>query len=128
MHDGEQAKKLLERAVANSGQDLDRILGDTAYGDSEPREDLASLVAKIIVKLPRQKTHRGCPGANALRREDLGSSVAGYSTTTSSAIARRVVASELNDSGLPERRVDGSPIATAGLTSAPQASSSAGST
>jgi len=80
MHDGQQAKELLEHAVSNSGQDLDRILGDTAYGDSESREDLASLVAKIIVKIPRQKTHQGCPGANALRREDVGSSVAGYST------------------------------------------------
>jgi hypothetical protein len=52
MHDGEQAKELLESAVENSGQELDRILGDTAYGGLETREELASLGAEIIVKAP----------------------------------------------------------------------------
>jgi len=58
MHDGEQAKELLERAVENTGQDLDRILGDTAYGGFETREELASLDAEIIVKVP-PGTRRG---------------------------------------------------------------------
>jgi hypothetical protein len=58
MHDGEQAKELLESAVENSGQELDRILGDTAYGGLETREELASLDAEIIVKVP-PGTRRG---------------------------------------------------------------------
>jgi IS5 family transposase len=58
MHDGEQAKELLESAVANSGQELDRILGDTAYGGLETREELSSLGAEIIVKAP-PGTRRG---------------------------------------------------------------------
>ena len=58
MHDGEQAKELLESAVENSGQELDRILGDTAYGGLETREDLSSLDAEIIVKAP-PGTRRG---------------------------------------------------------------------
>lgn len=32
--------------------DLDRTLGNTAYGDSEPREGLASLEGEIIVRVP----------------------------------------------------------------------------
>lgn len=58
MHDGEQAKELLESAVENTGQDLDRILGDTAYGGFDTREELASLDAEIIVKVPTG-TRRG---------------------------------------------------------------------
>jgi hypothetical protein len=58
MHDGERAKELLESAVENSGQELDRILGDTAYGGLETREELASLDAEIIVKVP-PGTRRG---------------------------------------------------------------------
>jgi len=58
MHDGEQAKELLESAVENSGQELDRILGDTAYGGLETREELSSLDAEIIVKAP-PGTRRG---------------------------------------------------------------------
>ena len=58
MHDGEQAKELLDNAVENSGQELDRILGDTAYGGLETREQLASLDAEIIVKAP-PGTRRG---------------------------------------------------------------------
>ena len=58
MHDGEQAKELLEQATTNSGQELDRILGDTAYGGLETREELSSLGAEIVVKAP-PGTRRG---------------------------------------------------------------------
>ena len=58
MHDGEQAKELLESAVENSGQELGRILGDTAYGGLETREQLSSLDAEIIIKAPTG-TRRG---------------------------------------------------------------------
>jgi len=58
MHDGEQAKELLESAVENSGQELDRVLGDTAYGGLETRDELSTLDAEIIVKAP-PGTRRG---------------------------------------------------------------------
>jgi hypothetical protein len=51
-HDGEQAKELQKHAVENSERDLDRILGNTAYGDSELRKGLASLDAEFMVKVP----------------------------------------------------------------------------
>jgi hypothetical protein len=44
--------------VENTGQELDRILGDTAYGGFETREELASLDAEIVVKVP-PGTRRG---------------------------------------------------------------------
>lgn len=58
MHDGEQAKELLDTAVGNSGQELDRILGDTAYGGLGTRAELSSLNAEIVVKAP-PGTRRG---------------------------------------------------------------------
>jgi hypothetical protein len=57
-HGGEQAKELQKRAVENSERVLDRILGNTAYGDSEPREGLASLEGEIIVKVPPGSQNR----------------------------------------------------------------------
>jgi len=50
-HDSEQAKELLECAAECSGQELERILGDTAYGGLETREELSSLGAEVIVKV-----------------------------------------------------------------------------
>jgi IS5 family transposase len=49
-HDSEGAKELLEDAAERSGQELERVLGDTAYGGLETREELASLGAEIVVK------------------------------------------------------------------------------
>jgi hypothetical protein len=57
-HDSEQAKELLECATECSGQELERILGDTAYGGLETREELSSLGAEVIVKAP-PGTRRG---------------------------------------------------------------------
>jgi hypothetical protein len=69
MHDGEQSKELLESAVENSGQELDRILGDTAYGGLETREALASFDAEIIVKAP-PGTRRGMFSLNDFEIEE----------------------------------------------------------
>ena len=52
-HVGEYSQGLAGACGRESGVDLDRILGNTAYGDSEPREGLASLGGgEIIVKVP----------------------------------------------------------------------------
>jgi hypothetical protein len=53
--DREGAKGLLEEATQRSGQQLERILGDTAYGDTQTRAELSSLEAEIIVKAPPGK-------------------------------------------------------------------------
>ena len=50
-HVGEYSQGLAGACGRESGVDLDRILGNTAYGDSEPREGLASLEGEIIVKV-----------------------------------------------------------------------------
>ena len=57
-HDSKQAKELLERATECSGQELDQILGDTAYGGLETREELSELGAEVVVKAP-PGTRRG---------------------------------------------------------------------
>jgi hypothetical protein len=57
-HDSVQAKELLESAAEQSGQEIGQILGDTAYGGLETREQLSSLGAEIVVKAP-PGTRRG---------------------------------------------------------------------
>jgi IS5 family transposase len=57
-HDSEQAKELLQYAAECSGKELERVLGDTAYGGLETREELSSLGAEVVVKAP-PGTRRG---------------------------------------------------------------------
>ncbi|MFQ5515519.1 MAG: transposase [Myxococcota bacterium] len=59
--DREGAKELVAEAVERSGQELERVLGDTAYGDSETRRELTSLGAEVIAKAP-PGTRRGYYG------------------------------------------------------------------
>jgi transposase len=86
VHDREGAADLVAQAVERSGQELEEVLGDTAYGDLETRESIAALGAEIIAKAPPgtrkgmfDRTHfrvtpsRGearCPaGKRSIRRE-----------------------------------------------------------
>ncbi|MFP8872658.1 MAG: hypothetical protein VCB43_15265 [Myxococcota bacterium] len=56
-HDGEQAKELQKHAVENSERDLDRILGNTVYGDSEPGKVwLRSVRSSLSRSHPASKT------------------------------------------------------------------------
>ena len=52
VHDREGAADLVAQAVERSGQDLEEVLGDTAYGDLETRESIAALGAEVIAKAP----------------------------------------------------------------------------
>jgi len=52
VHDREGAADLVAQAVKRSGQDLEEVLGDTAYGDLETRESIAALGAEVIAKAP----------------------------------------------------------------------------
>jgi hypothetical protein len=52
VHDREGAADLVAEAVERSGQELEEVLGDTAYGDLETRESFAALGAEVIAKAP----------------------------------------------------------------------------
>jgi IS5 family transposase len=52
VHDREGAAELVAQAVESSGQELEEVLGDTAYGDLETRESIAALGAEVIAKAP----------------------------------------------------------------------------
>jgi hypothetical protein len=85
VHDREGAADLVAQAAECSGQELEEVLGDTAYGDLETRESIAALGAEVIAKAPpgtrkgmfdrtdfRVDTRRGvarCPaGKRSIRR------------------------------------------------------------
>ncbi len=52
VHDREGAAALVAEAAERSGQELEEVLGDTAYGDLETRESIAALGAEVIAKAP----------------------------------------------------------------------------
>jgi len=52
VHDREGAAELVAQAVERSRQELDEVLGDTAYGDLETRESIVALGAEVIAKAP----------------------------------------------------------------------------
>jgi len=52
VHDREGAAELVAEAAERSGQELEEVLGDTAYGDLETRESIAALGAEVIAKAP----------------------------------------------------------------------------
>ncbi len=52
VHDREGAAELVAEAAACSGQELEEVLGDTAYGDLETREAIEALGAEVIAKAP----------------------------------------------------------------------------
>jgi hypothetical protein len=52
VHDREGAAELVAEAAERSGQDLEEVLGDTAYGDLETRESIAALGTEVIAKAP----------------------------------------------------------------------------
>ncbi len=52
VHDREGAAELIALALERSGQELEEVLGDTAYGDLETRESFAALGAEVIAKAP----------------------------------------------------------------------------
>ena len=52
VHDREGAAPLVAEAAERSGQTLEEVLGDTAYGDSETRKSIEALGAEVIAKAP----------------------------------------------------------------------------
>jgi hypothetical protein len=52
VHDREGAAELVAEAAERSGQKLEEVLGDTAYGDLETRESISALGAEVIAKAP----------------------------------------------------------------------------
>ena len=52
VHDRERAADLVAEAAVRSGQELEEVLGDTAYGDLETRTSIEALGAEVIAKAP----------------------------------------------------------------------------
>jgi len=52
VHDREGTAELVAEATERSGQELEEVLGDTAYGDLETRESISVLGAEVIAKAP----------------------------------------------------------------------------
>jgi hypothetical protein len=50
--DREGAADLVAEAAERSGQELEEVLGDTAYGDLETRKSIAALGAEVVAKAP----------------------------------------------------------------------------
>ena len=94
VHDREGTADLIAEAAERSGQELEEVLGDTAYGDLETRESIEALGAEVVAKAPpgtrkgmfdrrdfRVDLKRGtarCPGGkrsirrNAVKGDDPG--------------------------------------------------------
>lgn len=52
VHDREGAAELVAAGAARSGQELEEVLGDTAYGDLETRAAIEALGAEVVAKAP----------------------------------------------------------------------------
>jgi hypothetical protein len=52
VHDRERAAELVAEAAERSGQEIEAVLGDTAYGNLETRESIEALGAEVIAKAP----------------------------------------------------------------------------
>ena len=52
VHDREGAAALVAQAQERSGQELEEVLGNTAYGDGETREAIEALSAEGVAKAP----------------------------------------------------------------------------
>jgi len=88
VHDSEGAAQLVTKAAECSGQDVDCMLGDTAYGNMEIRAEVEALGVEVVAKVPpgtrkgmfglkdfRIDKKRGvarCPaGKRSLRRDEI---------------------------------------------------------
>ena len=107
VHDREGAADLVAEAVERSGQELEEVLGDTAYGDLETRESIEALGAEVIAKAPpgtrkgmfdrtdfRVDSKRGvvrCPaGKRSIRSKALPETIPAGGTSSPARIAVRV--------------------------------------
>jgi hypothetical protein len=61
VHDSEGAGDLVEEAGKRADRDVERVLGDTAYGSVDTRRDIARVAedADIVVKVPPAPSRRG---------------------------------------------------------------------
>ncbi len=51
-HDKTGAKEMIAHAAADCGQDVARMIGDTAYGSMELRNEMASAGVEVVAKMP----------------------------------------------------------------------------
>lgn len=66
VHDRQGAPELVEKAAERAEKDLGRVLGDTAYGDTEIRAKFEAAGAEVIAKVP-PGTRKGMFGQGDFR-------------------------------------------------------------
>jgi hypothetical protein len=66
VHDRQGAPELVEKAAQRAEKDLGRVLGDTAYGDTEIRAKFEASGAEVIAKVP-PGTRKGMFGQSDFR-------------------------------------------------------------
>jgi transposase/IS5 family transposase len=59
-HDSAGARQSVESAAHRAGNDVIRVLGDTAYGGLETRTEIESTGAELVAKAPPIPRSRGC--------------------------------------------------------------------
>jgi len=74
VHDREGAAELVAEAAERSEQELEEVLGDTAYGDLETRESIEALGAEVIAKVA-PGTRKGMFDRRDFRVDSKGRSV-----------------------------------------------------
>jgi IS5 family transposase len=70
--DREQAVELVEAASRSSQAEIDGVLGDTAYGDTETRREMSKCGAEVIAKTPPIPTKGGFPRSDFKIHEKRG--------------------------------------------------------
>ncbi len=88
VHDGEGAAELVAKAVQRSGEELQEVLGDTAYGGLETRQELETLGAEVVAK-PPPGTRKGMFDRTAFRidrRRGVATCPAGKTSTRRHAV------------------------------------------
>jgi len=58
--DGDGAKELIEQAAQCTGSQVGRVFGDTAYGGTAVRRELATCSERVVTKAPPLPHRRGC--------------------------------------------------------------------
>lgn len=58
--DGDGAKELIEQAAQRTGSKVGRVFGDTAYGGTAVRRELATCSERVVTKAPPLPHRRGC--------------------------------------------------------------------
>lgn len=70
VHDSDGAVDLIESATRASGEELCRVLGDTAYGSTETTREIEALGAELVAKAPPANVKGACYTLDKFKVDD----------------------------------------------------------